>query len=70
MGCNQPIRRPDPQALDVSPCVPALLCAGRALFARSCYYAYGLDSYESAHTFTAQLAGYAAAVEILDAPDG
>lgn len=43
--------------------------ACRALFAPSCYYAYGMDSHENAHILTVTLVTYAAAQQVLTAPN-
>ncbi|GFR46245.1 hypothetical protein Agub_g7793 [Astrephomene gubernaculifera] len=47
-----------------------LFYAARALFTPSCYYAYGLDSAESAHIFTVTLTTYAAAQQALGTAGG
>lgn len=40
------------------------------MFTSSCYYTYGLDSWENAHTFTVTLTLYAAAQQALASGSG
>eukprot|EP00198_Chlamydomonas_reinhardtii_P010031 XP_001699368.1 predicted protein [Chlamydomonas reinhardtii] len=47
-----------------------LFYAARAMFTSSCYYTYGLDSWENAHTFTVTLTLYAAAQQALASGSG
>ncbi|KAG2485506.1 hypothetical protein HYH03_015779 [Edaphochlamys debaryana] len=44
--------------------------AARAMFTSSCFYAYGIDSWENAHVFTVTLATYALGAKALDTPGG